>query len=82
MENCSKQSDREFVVTFDGMRVAEGSKNKSDGDVDLWGAEGNPSIKSVAQRLEQDLTSCKKLDKQWHNSNLDCHYLHVGNTLL
>ena len=62
--------------------MAEGSKNKSDGDVDLWGAEGNPSIKSAAQRLEQDLTSCKKLDKQLHNSNLDCHYLHVENTML
>ena len=77
-----QNNHREFVVTFDGMQVAEGSKNKSDGDVDLWGAEGNPSIKGAAQRLEQDLTSCKKLDKQLHNSNLDCHYLHVENTML
>ena len=46
--------------------------------MEMWiygGAEGNPSIKGAAQRLEQDLTSCKKLDKQLHNSNLDCSLL-------
>ena len=62
--------------------MAKGSKNKSDGDVNLWGAEGNPSIKSSAQKLETDLAACKKLEKKLHNSNLDCHHLHVENTML
>ena len=53
LEKCSQQKDREFVVTFDGMHVAQGSKNKSDGDVDLWGAEGNPSIKLSAQKTRK-----------------------------
>ena len=49
--------------------------------MDLWGAEGTPSIKSTAQKLEADLASCKKLEKKLRDSNLNCHYLHVENTM-
>ena len=64
------------------MHVAEGSKKKSDGGVNLWGAEGNPLIKSSAQKLESDLSACNKLKKKLISFNLDCHYLHVENVLL
>ena len=38
LEN-EQQNGQEFVISFDGMKVACGCKGNHDGDVDLWGCE-------------------------------------------
>ena len=36
--------EKEFVLSLDGKQVAPGLLNESDGDVNLWGYEGPPSM--------------------------------------
>ena len=38
-EELTQLHQKQFVLSFDGMQVAHGSKGVSDGDVDLWGAK-------------------------------------------
>ena len=53
--------NKEFVLPFDGMCVSQGSKGKTDGDVDLWGAEGIPNVHSVAKHLAADIKASQDL---------------------
>ena len=48
LEFCQDQ-DKEFVISFDRMRVSQGPKGKTDGDVDLRGAEVTPNVHSCAK---------------------------------
>ena len=43
--------EKEFVLSLDGKQVAPGLLNESDGDVNLWGYEGPPSLEENLERL-------------------------------
>ena len=56
-EELTQLHQNQFVLSFDGMQVAPGSKGVSDGDVDLWGAEkliSNAQASSIHQ-LDMDI---------------------------
>ena len=45
---------KQFVISFDGMKVCRGCKGTYDGDVNLWGIEGPPNITSALKNLERN----------------------------
>ena len=56
-EELTQLHQKQFVLSFDGMQVAPGSKGVSDDDVDLWGAEKlilNAQACSICQ-LDMDI---------------------------
>ena len=64
------------------MRVLQGSKGKTDGDVDLWGAEGYPTVHTAVKMLERDLQSSSDIVKHVPEITLDLKYLKLENVLL
>ena len=55
------QNDQEFVISFDGMKVAHGCKGKCDGDVDLWGCERPFPLNDIEKKMDEDLTAINQL---------------------
>ena len=56
-KELTQLNQKQFVLSFDGMQVAPGSKGVSDGDVDLWGAKkpiSNAQACSICQ-LDMDI---------------------------
>ena len=45
--------DKEFVLSMDVKQLIPGLVNESEGDVNLWGYEGPPTLNENLQRLEQ-----------------------------
>ena len=71
LEISSEDKEKQYVISFDGMQVSEGSKGKTDGDVDLWGAEGRSTIHTQAEHLDNDLLAVGKLKKHIGNCDLN-----------
>ena len=46
----------EIVVCLDGKQMAKGLRNSYEGDVDLWGFEGPPSLKDTHEENQQEIT--------------------------
>ena len=59
LENMDK--GKEYILSFDGKRVARGLGKGSRGDVDLWGYE-EPSVDSRNLKLCQELLEVSKLN--------------------
>ena len=56
-EELTQLNQKQFVLSFDGMQVAPGSKGVSDSNVDLWGAKKlilNAQACSICQ-LDMDI---------------------------
>ena len=45
---------KQFVLSFDGMKVSRGFKGRYDGDVNLWGIESPPNVRSALLNLEKN----------------------------
>ena len=45
--------EKEFVLSFDGKQFIPGLINETEGDVNLWGLEGPPTLKENLQHLER-----------------------------
>ena len=82
IEICKSTPLKEFVVCFDGMRVSQGSKGETDGDVDLWGAEGYPIVHTAVKMLERDLQASSDVVKHVPEITLDLKHLKLENVLL
>ena len=56
---------KQFVISFNGMKVSRGSKGTYDGDVNLWEIEGPPNVTSALKNLERNNIhhSCKQKGK-------------------
>ena len=78
---CKTDPNKEFVLSFDGMHVSQGSKGKIDGDVDLWGAEGIPNVHSAAKHLASDIKSSQDLLQDTPKITLELRYLQLENVL-
>ena len=55
IEECVKLLDKEkeFVLSLDGKQLIPGLLNESEGDVNLWGYEGPPSLKENFECLDR-----------------------------
>ena len=68
-EELTQLQWKQFVLSFDGMQMAPGSKGVSDGDVDLWGAE-KPISNSQACSIHQlDMEIVQHLESPVNNNN-------------
>ena len=47
---------KEIVVCLDGKQTAKGLRNSYEGDVDLWGFEGPPSLKDSHEENQREIT--------------------------
>ena len=70
----------QFCLSFDGLRVSSGTKGKSHGDVNLWGAEKPMSIIKCKEILDSDVSLVEQLeqpvtDKNQSNQILKCERL-------
>ena len=77
----------QFVLGLDGKMVAQGCKNESDGDVNLWGRE-KPSISAAVSLLQTRLQCAEDIDFPSKPDNISQHAvalrrlaLHVTRTL-
>ena len=64
------------------MRVSQGSKGKTDGDVDLWGAEGYPTVYDAVQILDRDLHASTDIIPHVPVITLELKYWTLENVLL
>ena len=81
VDMCKTNPNKEFVISFDGMHVSQGSKGKIDGDVDLWGAEGIPNVHSAAKHLASDIKASEDLLQDTPKITLELRYLQLENVL-
>ena len=51
---------KQFVLSFDGKKIAQGVTGTDKGDVNLWGNE-NPPLVSEKLKLEKSLSTCSLL---------------------
>ena len=81
VDMCKTDPNKEFVISFDGMCVSQGSKGKIDGDVDLWGAEGIPNVHSAAKHHDSDIKASEDLLQDTPKITLELRYLQLENVL-
>ena len=68
---------KQFVISFDGMKVSRGCKGTYDGDVNLWGIGGPPNVTSALKNLERNTKHTTPLNRKINEDNIDIHRLQV-----
>ena len=68
---------KQFVISFDGMKVSRGCKFTYDGDINLWGIEGPPSVTSALKNLESNIQYTSCLKRKINEENINIHRLQV-----
>ena len=64
---------KQFVLSFSGMKVSSGCKGSRDGDVDLWGLEGPPTVNEAIKKLEKNLDFLRKISNPVDSSSIHVH---------
>ena len=82
IEICKSTTEKQFVLCFDGMRVSQGSKSTTDGDVNLWSAEGYPTVHNAVKILDRDLQASTDVISHVPEITLELKYLRLENVLL
>ena len=72
---------KHFVLSFDGMQVSRGCKGSRDGDVDLWGLEGPPTVNEAIKKLEKNLDFLRKISNPVDSSSIHVHSTRLQNVL-
>ena len=70
---------KQFVLLFNGMKVSRACKGVRDGDVDLWGMEGPPTVNEAIKKLEQNLEYLRKISKLIDSSSIHVHSIRLQN---
>ena len=70
---------KQFVLSFNGMKVSRGCKGVRDSDVDLWGMEGPPTVNKVIKKFEQNLEYLRKISKPIDSSSIHVHSIRLQN---
>ena len=68
---------KQFVISFDGMKVSRGCKGTYVGDVNLWGIEGPPNVTSALKNLERNTRYTTQLNRKTNEVNICIHRLQV-----
>ena len=72
---------KQFELSFNGMKVSRGCKGSREGDVDLWGMEGPPTVNEAIKKLEQNLDFLRKIYKPLDSSSINVHSIQLQNVL-
>ena len=51
-------------MSLDGKQSGQGLRDGSEGDVDLWGFEGPPSLNYTIQRLHEEIDLIESVESQ------------------
>ena len=70
---------KQFVLSFNGMKVSRGGKDVTDNDVDLWGMDGPPTVNEAIKKLEQNLEYLRKISKPIDSSSIHFHSIRLQN---
>ena len=68
---------KQFVLSFDGMKVSRGCKGIYDGDVNVWGIEGPPNVRSALLNLEKNTKYTSQLNRKINEGNVSIHKIQV-----
>ena len=68
---------KQFVISFDGMKVSRGCKGTYNGDVNLWGIEGPPNVRSALINLENNTKYTTQLNRKINEGNVSIHRIQV-----
>ena len=68
---------KQFVISFDGMKVSRGCKVTYDGDINLWGIEGPPNVTSALKNLERNTRYTTQLNRKINEENICLHRLQM-----
>ena len=68
---------KQFVISFDGMKVSRGCKGTYDGGVNLWSIEGPPSVTSGLKNLQSNIQYTSHLKRKINEENINIHRLQV-----
>ena len=72
---------KQFVLSFNGMKVSKGCKGLRDGDMDLWGLKGPPSVNKAIKKLEKNLDFLRKISNPVDSSSIHVHSIRLQNVL-
>ena len=68
---------KQFVLSFDGMKVSRGCKGTCDGDVNLWGIEGPPNVRNALINLENNTKYTNCLNRKLNEENISIHRIQI-----
>ena len=68
---------KQFVISFDGMKVSRGCKGTCDGDVNLWGIEGPPNVRNALINLENNTKYTNHLNRKLNEENISIHRIQI-----
>ena len=57
---------KQYVLEYDGKGVSRGLQANNVGDIDLWGLEGPPNLKSLENALQQEIDTIAQLSESDH----------------
>ena len=80
-EDLTQLHQKQFVLSFDGMQVAPGSKGVSDGDVDLWGAEKLITNEQACSIWQLDMDIVQSLESPININNQIIQSTHLKRLL-
>ena len=72
---------KHFVLSFNGMEVSRGCKGSRDGDMDLWGLEGPPTVKEAIKKFEKNLDFLRKISNPIDSSSTHVHSIQLQDVL-
>ena len=72
-QETAQNNRRQFVISFDGKLVAQGSKGDRKGDVDLWGIEKPVSVSNAIHLRDKLVKQSSQLEEPITSSDLDTH---------
>ena len=81
IDQAKAHPDRQFVISFDGKRLAQGCRGERDGQVDLWGREGPPSLNQAQALLRLELDSVQIMRTDLKKTPLSVHYSRVHDVM-
>ena len=66
IESCFTlfSTDKQYVLSLDGKQSGQGLRDGSEGDVDLWGFEGPPSLNYTIQRLHEEIDLIESVESR------------------
>ena len=83
LQLAQKKSEEgsQFILSFDGKLIAPGCKGEQNGDTNLWGVEGPPSLPFSVQILKRTLRTAEAIDVDMGDTSVLSHYYNLKTLL-
>ena len=83
LQLAQKKSEQgsQFILSFDGKLIAPGCKGEQNGDTNLWGVEGPPSLPLAVQILKRTLRTAEAIDVDMADTSVLPNYFNLKTLL-